>query len=189
MLSFLRTRHSAYFNFAFLFAVFGAWLFFYLQPVLRSFLSDEYLFYGKVSYAAIPSIFGNTNIPLLDKTVFQLNSDKDATFVLYASEDMLEQMSDWFSFGARNVADISLEVTAGRVGKNRFIVSSMATSDGAMEWDDLMEYQFYWAIVYLGIEALLLGGFIFFLILGIRSRRRHISLLRRVQEIRAREYE
>ena len=48
MLSIFRTRHSAYFNFAFLFAVLGSWLFFYLQPVLRGFLSDEYLFYGKV---------------------------------------------------------------------------------------------------------------------------------------------
>lgn len=189
MLSILRTRHSAYFNFAFLFVVFGAWLFFYLQPVLRGFLSDEYLFYGKVSYAAIPSIFGNTDIPFLDKTVFQLNSDKNATFVLYASNEMLEEMSDWFSFGARNVADISLEVTASRVGENRFVVSSMATADGAVEWDTLMEYQFYWAIVYLGVEALLLGGFIFFLILGIRSRRKHKALLQRVREIHAREYE
>lgn len=189
MFSNFRTRHAAYFNFAFLFVVFGSWLFFYLQPVLRGFLSEEYLFYGKVSYAAIPSIFGNTDIPLLDKTVFQINSDKDATFVLYASKDMLDEMSDWFSFGARNVSEIPLEVTASRVGKNRFVVSSMATSDGAVEWDTLMEYQFYWAIIYLGIEALLLVGFVVFIILGFRSRRKYKALLRRLQEAKAEEYE
>lgn len=189
MFSSLRTRHAAYFNFAFLLVVLGSWLFFYLQPVLRGFLSDEYLFYGKVSYAAIPSIFGNTDIPLLDKTVFQLNSDKNATFVLYASKEMLDEMSDWFSFGARNVSDISLEVTAARIGSDRFVVSSMATSDGAMEWDDLMEYQFYWAIVYLGIELLLLVGVFFFIILGFKSRRKYKAFLLRVEEIKAREYE
>lgn len=182
MFSFLRTRHSVYFNIAFLFAVFGSWLFFYIQPVLRGFLSEEYLFYGKVSYAAIPSIFGNTNIPFLDKTIFQLNNDKDASFILYASENMLNEMSEWFNFGARNVSDISLEVTAARVGHNRFIVSSLATSDGYIEWDSLMEYQFYWAIVYLGIELLFLFFFVFFIILGFKSRRKYLNLMRQFYE-------
>lgn len=177
MLSFVRTRHSAYFNFAFLFVVLGGWLFFYLQPVLRSMVGEEYLFYGKVSYAAIPSIFGNTDIPLLDKTYFQLNSDKNATFVLYASKEMLSDMSDWFHFGARNVGDIPLEVTAARVRDNLFVVSSMANSEGFVEWDDLMEYQFHWALVYLCVEGVCLLGFITFLILGFRvcSKRRKLE--------------
>lgn len=180
MLSIFCTRHSAYFNFAFLLAVLGSWLFFYVQPVLRGFLSDEYLFYGKVSYAAIPSIFGNTDIPLLDKTYFQLNGDKDAMFVLYASKEILEEMSDWFQFGARNVGDISLEVSAARVGENRFIVTSMATSNGEMEWDTLMEYQFQWAMIYLAVEAVLFCGFVFFVVLGFRSRRRRKMFERQI---------
>ena len=182
MLSIFRTRHSAYFNFAFLFAVLGSWLFFYLHPVLRGFLSDEYLFYGKVSYAAIPSLFGNTDIPLLDKTYFRLNGDNDATFVLYASKEILEEMSDWFQFGARNVGDISLEVSAARVGENRFVVSSLATSNGALEWDTLMEYQFQWAMIYLAVECVFLCFFLFFIILGFKARRRYKRLQRAVEE-------
>jgi hypothetical protein len=180
MLSIFRTRHSAYFNFAFLFAVLGSWLFFYLQPVLRGFLSDEYLFYGKVSYAAIPSIFGNSDIPLLDKTLFRLNGDNDATFILYASKEILEEMSEWFQFGARNAGDISLEVSAARVGENRFVVSSMATSNGALEWDTLMEYQFQWAMIYLVVELVFFCGFVFFIVLGFRSRRRWKALERKL---------
>ncbi len=184
MLSFLRTRHSAYFNFAFLCAVLGSWLFFYVQPVLRGFLSDEYLFYGKVSYAAIPSIFGNTDIPLLDKTYFRLNGDNDATFVLYASKEILEEMSDWFQFGARNAGDISLEVSAARIGDNRFVVSSLATSNGALEWDTLMEYQFQWAMIYLAVEAAFFCGFVFFIVLGVRSLRRRRMLERQIMAAR-----
>lgn len=182
MLSIFRTRHSAYFNFAFLFAVLGSWLFFYLQPVLRGFLSDEYLFYGKVSYAAIPSIFGNSDIPLLDKTLFRLNGDNDATFILYASKEILEEMSEWFQFGARNAGDISLEVSAARVGENRFVVSSMATSNGALEWDTLMEYQFQWAMVYLAVECVFFCLFLFFIILGFKARRRRKALERAIKE-------
>lgn len=183
MLSFVRSRHSAFFNFAFLFVVLGAWLFFYIQPVLRGFFSEEYLFYGKVSYAAIPSIFGNTDIPLLDKTYFQLNGDKNATFVLYASKEMLEDMSDWFHFGARNVGDVPIEVTATRARDNLFVVSSIANSEGFVEWDDLMEYQFYWAMVYLAVEGLCLVGFLFFLILGILSRRKRKRLERELSAL------
>lgn len=166
------SHRSAFFNIAFLFAVFGLWLFFYIHPALKGFLADEHLFYGRVSYAAVPSIFGGSDIPFLDKTMFQINGDSGATFVLYASREILEDMSDWFSFGARNVSSIPLEITASKIANGRFVVTSMASSNGELEWDTIMEYQFYWAIIYLIIEAIFLLLFIIFMILGIKSKRR-----------------
>lgn len=166
------SRRSTFFNIGFLFLVLGLWLFFYICPALKGFLAEEHLFYGRVSYAAVPSIFGGSDIPFLDKTMFQINGDSGATFVLYASQEILEDMSEWFSFGARNVSSIPLEITATKISKGRFVVTSMASSDGEVEWDTIMEYQFYWALIYIIIEAAFLLLFIVFMILGIRAKRR-----------------
>ena len=57
MFSYFRTRRSVYFNIAFLFVLAVVWLVSYMQPVLRSFFKEEHVFYGRVSYAAIPSLF------------------------------------------------------------------------------------------------------------------------------------
>ncbi len=84
-----RSRRSIYFNFALLFLLAVVWCVSYAGPVLQSFFKEEHLFYGRVSYAAIPSVFGGSNVPFLDKTFFRINGDDSATFVLYASEEQL----------------------------------------------------------------------------------------------------
>ena len=63
MFSHFRTRKSAFFNIASLFLLAAVWMISYMQPELRSFLKEDHIFYGKVSYAAIPSLFGGSNIP------------------------------------------------------------------------------------------------------------------------------
>ncbi|WP_173342088.1 hypothetical protein [uncultured Fibrobacter sp.] len=171
MFSYFRTRRSVYFNIAFLFVLAVVWLVSYMQPVLRSFFKEEHVFYGRVSYAAIPSLFGGSNIPFLDKTFFQLNGDAGATFVLYASREMNETMSEWFSFSARNVEDIPIEVSAVRISDSKFIVKSIATTDAEMDWDTISEYQLYYSLVGLGIVLFSLAGAFTFLILGIKSKR------------------
>ena len=91
--------------------------------------------------------------------------------MLYASREMNETMSEWFSFSARNVEDIPIEVNAVRISDSKFIVKSIATTDAEMDWDTISEYQLYYSLVGLGIVLLSLAGAFTFLIMGIKSKR------------------
>lgn len=83
-----------------------------------------------------------------------------------------KNLSPFKLLSTRNVSSIPLEITASKIANGRFVVTSMASSNGELEWDTIMEYQFYWAIIYLIIEAIFLLLFIIFMILGIKSKRR-----------------
>lgn len=165
-----RSRRSIYFNLALLLLLAVVWCVSYAGPVLQSFFKEEHLFYGRVSYAAIPSVFGGSNVPFLDKTFFKINGDDSATFVLYASEEMLDSMSDWFNFAAINVGDVPLEISAVRLSGNRYIVKSMASTYGELDWDTLAEYQLFYSLIVLGIIGVCSVGFLIFFILAIRNR-------------------
>lgn len=171
MFSYFCSRRSAFFNIAFLFLIAIVWMLSYMQPVLRSFFKEDHIFYGKVSYAAIPSIFGGSKIPFLDKTYFQLNGDPGATFVLYASDEMLEEMSEWFSFSARDVEDIAIEVDAVRISQDKFVVKSISTSEYELDWEALSEYQLTCSLFGLGIVGVAFIWFLVFVVLGIRCKR------------------
>ena len=142
----------------------------YAGPVLQSFFKEEHLFYGRVSYAAIPSVFGGSNVPFLDKTFFKINGDDSATFVLYASEEMLDSMSDWFNFAAVNVDEVPLEISAVRLSGDRYIVKSLASTYGELDWDTLVEYQLFYSLIVLGIIGVCFIGFLIFFILAIKNR-------------------
>lgn len=165
-----RSKRSIYFNFALLLLLAVVWCVSYAGPVLQSFFKEEHLFYGRVSYAAIPSVFGGSNVPFLDKTFFKINGDDSATFVLYASEEMLGSMSDWFSFAAVNVDEVPLEISAVRLSGNRYIVKSLASTYGELDWDTLVEYQLFYSLIVLGIIGVCSVGFLIFFILAIRNR-------------------
>lgn len=171
MLSYFYTKRSIFFNLALICLLVIIWCVAYMQPVLRSFFKDEHLFYGKISYAAMPSIFGGSNIPFMDKTIFKINGD-DATFLLYSSQEMNEDMSDWFNFAAVNAADVPLEISAVRINKNTYVVKSMASTFGELDWDTLAEYHVYNSIIGLGIITSSFLAWLIFMILGVRSSRR-----------------
>lgn len=171
MASYFRTRRSVYINISLLFLLVAVWCLAYMKPVLSSFFKENHLFYGRVSYAAIPSLFGGSNIPFLDKTYFQLNGDAGATFVLYASQNMNEEMSVWFNFAGKDAENIPVEVTAARVSEKKFVVTSMSTVDGDLDEEALLEYHVYNAAIGLGIVLVSVVGMLVFLILGIRSKR------------------
>lgn len=145
MIPFFKTRRLGFFNFGLLFIFLSLWIFSYMRPLLKSFdVEDYHLLFGKVSYAAIPSLFGGSDIPFFDKTFFQINGDDNSTFVLYASKEILDEMSERFSFAAANVNDIPLEILAARVG-DRFIVKGMASADWILDPEVLSEdYQKRW---------------------------------------------
>lgn len=125
-------------------------------PAVKGLTKEEHLFYGTVSHASIPSVFGGSNVPFFDKIMFQINGDKNATFVLYTSKEMLEDMSDWFSFAAKNANEIPLEIYAAKVG-NRFIVHSLASTNGEVDFDTLvMDYQVYCGFIFCVIILLML---------------------------------
>lgn len=171
MVQYFKTRRSIFFNVALLFLLALVWCVSYMHPVLRSFWKEEHLFYGTVSYAAIPSVFGGTDIPFLDKTYFQINGDENATFVLYASETLMDEMSDWFSFAAKNAGEIPLEISAVRLDGNKYIVKSLASTYGELDWETISEYQLYYSLIGLGVVVVCALGFVTFVVLGIRSRR------------------
>lgn len=171
MASYLHTRKSIFLHIALLFLIVIVWTISYMQPVLRSFFKEEHLFYGKVSYAAIPSVFGGSNIPFLDKTYFRINGDDKATFVLYTSKEINDEMADWFSFAAVNVEDVPLEISAVRISENKFIVKSLSNEEGELDWDTVSEYQLYYSLLGLGLVGVCTVGFIVFLVLGIRCKR------------------
>ena len=147
-MSFFSSRKPAYLNFAFLFIFLGGWLFSYMQPVLKGLVQDDHLFYGTVTHASIPSVFGGTDIPFLDKTMFRINGDDEVTFYLYASKEIMDDMSDWFSFAAKNAGEVPLEIGAARVSDDKFVVHSISSTEGDLEFDDLvMDYQVYYGFI------------------------------------------
>ena len=166
----LYSRRSVYFNIALLLLLVVVWCISYAGPVFKTFFKDEHLFYGSVSYAAIPSVFGGSNVPFLDKTFFKINGDDKATFVLYASEEMLESMSDWFNFAAVNVDEVPLEINAVRIAEDRFVVRSIASTYGELDWETVVEYHVFYSLIALGIIGFCAVGFVICFILAIKSK-------------------
>lgn len=174
-MSLFRVRKVVFVNFGLLLMFLSCWVSFYIYPLAKSFFVEEDLFYGKVSYAAIPSLFGGSNLPFFDKTFFQINGDTECTFVLYASDEILDRMAEWFDFSAVNASEVPLEIYASRVG-NKFIVKSMASTDGELSWDELaIDYQFYWCFVGVSVVALMFIGGLVLLLVGILHKTRKVE--------------
>lgn len=177
-MKFFSSRKPVYLNFAFLFLFLGCWLFSYMFPVVKGLFQfedyqiqfrDNHVFYGTVTRASIPSIFGGTDIPFFDKTTFQINGDGNVNFVLYASQELLDDMSDWFSFASKDAGSIPLEITAARVSDDCFVVHAISSAEGDLEYEDLVvSYQFYWlflgVFVVAGLDLLALVLFILWLV-------------------------
>lgn len=170
---FFTSRKPALLNFSLLLMFLAGWLMSYLLPALKGLLQEEHLFYGTVSHAAIPSIFGGTNIPFFDKTIFQINGDDQVNFILYASEEMLDNMSEWYSFASRNAGDIPLEISASRVNDKTFIVHSMSSTDGEIDFDTLViDYQVYYAFIGCAIVlAMALASLSLFILWVVKKRK------------------
>lgn len=170
---FYTSRKPVLLNFSLLLFFLAGWLFSYIMPALKGLMQEEHLFYGTVSHAAIPSIFGGSNIPFFDKTIFQINGDDQANFILYASEDMLNNMAEWYSFASRNAGDIPLEISASRIDNKTFIVHSLASTDGEMDFDTLViDYQVYNAFIGCAIVlALALVSVILFILWIVKKRK------------------
>ncbi|SHL08894.1 hypothetical protein SAMN05720468_11338 [Fibrobacter sp. UWEL] len=158
-MSFFSRRKPVFLNFGLLFIFVAGWIFSYMSPAIKGMLSsdgfmlkdfemEDQLFFGTVTRATVPSIFGGTDIPFFDKVNFQINEDENANFVLYASQEMLDEMSEWFSFGAVNASVVPLEIRAARLDDNTYVVHSLASTDGEMDVESLVvNYQFYYAFV------------------------------------------
>ena len=170
---FFTSRKPALLNFSLLLMFLAGWLMSYLMPALKGLMQEEHLFYGTVSHAAIPSIFGGSNIPFFDKTIFQINGDDKANFILYASAEMLDNMSEWYSFASRNAGDIPLEISASRVNDNTFIVHSMSSTDGEIDFDTLViDYQVYYAFIGCAIVlAMALASLSLFILWVVKKRK------------------
>ena len=176
-MSVFRVRKVAFINFGLLLIFLASWISWYIYPLAKSFFVEEDLFYGKVSYAAIPSLFGGTNLPFFDKTFFQINGDTKCTFVLYASDEILDRMAEWFDFSAMNASEVPLEIYASRVG-GKFIVKSMDSTEGELSWDELsIDYQFYCCFVGLCIVAVMFVGGLVLVLVGVLHKPRQAKRL------------
>lgn len=172
-MSFFSRRKPFFLNFAFLFFFLAGWVFSYLSPAVKALTEEDLVLYGTVTRATVPSIFGGSNIPFFDKVNFQINEDENANFVLYASQEMLDEMSEWFSFGAVNAGAVPLEIQAARVNDNTFVVHSLSSSNGDLDFDALtMDYQVYYAFIGVCLVVCLGVVGLAFLILWLVIRRR-----------------
>ena len=170
---FFTSRKPALLNFSLLLMFLAAWLTSYMLPALKGLMQEDSLFYGTISHAAIPSVFGGSNVPFFDKTIFQLNGDDQANFILYASNEMLDDMSDWFSFASRDAGDIPLEISAARIEEHTFIVHSIASTDGELDFDSIvLDYQAYYGFIGCSIVlALALASIALFILWIVKKRR------------------
>lgn len=170
---FFTSRKPALLNFALLLIFLAGWLLSYLLPAIKGLMQEEHLFYGTVSHAAIPSIFGGSNVPFFDKTIFQINGDDQANFILYASKDILDNMAEWYSFASRNAGDVPLEISASRINEHTFIVHSLASTDGELDFDSLViDYQVYYAFIGCALVGILALSSLTLFILWIVKKRR-----------------
>ena len=176
-MKFFKSRKSYFLSIAFLFFFLGGWIFSYMSPVvqglkdengfyLKNFVMDDYRFFGTISHASIPSLFGGSNIPFLDKVNFQINEDQNATFVLYTSQEILDDLSEWFTFGGFGSNQVPLEITAARIDEHTFVVHSMGSTYWELDLETLVEdYQFYYTFLGLCLVMLLgLFGLVFVLL-------------------------
>lgn len=170
---FFTSRKPALLNFSLLLIFLAAWLSSYMWPALKGLLQEDDLFYGTVSHAAIPSVFGGSNVPFFDKTIFQINGDEQANFILYASREMLDDMADWYSFATYNAGDVPLEISASRIDEHTFVVHSIASTDGELDFDTLViDYQVYYAFIGCSIIlAMTLVALLLFILWIVKKRR------------------
>lgn len=140
------------------------WFFGYMKPIFSSLFKESNLFYGTVSFIAVPSVFGNTNIPFLDKLIFNINNDKEASFYLYLSPQEKIDMTSWFSWwDTKNQAPIPLEIEAVRINKSTWVVKKLSTIDGSISEEILKNFHMriaFWGflfeifLLYLSIKLL-----------------------------------
>ena len=118
--------------------------------------------------------FENAGLKQGDMVIFQINGDDQVNFILYASADILDNMADWYSFASRNAGDIPLEISASRIDDKTFIVHSLASTDGEMDFDTLViDYQVYYAFIGCAIVLALALASITLFILWVVKKRKH----------------
>ena len=131
------------------------WFFSYMLPILRSFTPEEHLFYGNLSYISNASLFGNTNIPFLDRQSFNINNDKEAHFKLYLSGLQKSEMNTWFRWwDSKTQSPIPLEIKARRIHKDTWIVKGISTSEGSLETKSVQNYHLrisFWGLLFTAI--------------------------------------
>ena len=151
-------------NLAIFLTFFMIWLLSYMKPIFTSLLKEDDLFYGTVSFIAIPSIFGNSNIPFFDKQMFNINNDKEAEFHLYLSRTTKLDMIEWFKWWDTEAQiPVPMEIKAARINKNVWIVKELTTIDGSVSEETMNDYHLriaFWGIL---IKASLLFGSIYFI--------------------------
>jgi len=187
-MSVFRVRKVAFINFGFLFIFLASWISWYMYPLVMSVTKEfsleygfaaaeweEHFFYGKVSYAAVPSLFGGSNIPFFDKIYFQLNGDSKCTFVLYANDEILDELAEWYDFSAANASEIPMEVRAVKVG-DKYVVKSMTSTEGTLSWEYLMdEFHFYWCFVGLCLVAFMVVAGVALILVGLVHKPRQLK--------------
>ena len=84
-------------------------------------------------------------------------------------------MAEWYDFSASDASEVPLEIYAVKVG-NKFIVKSMASTNGELSWEELtVDYHFYWCFVGLGLVFFMFVFGLTLVIVGIMHKPRHVK--------------
>ena len=82
----------------------------------------------------------------------------------------LSHKHKWYDFADVDAASIPLEIWASRVKDNLFVVQSISTSEGGLEWEELADYMVGNLLVVAGIVLFSFIGMVVFVILGIKTK-------------------
>ena len=86
------------------------------------------------------------------------------------AQELNDELSEWFSFASVDAAEIPLEIWAARVKDNVYVVQSIATRDGGLDWEVLSDYQIEFVLIYAGIALLSFIAMMVFFILGLMTK-------------------
>ncbi len=140
-----------------------------MRPLYKSFSGEEFVFFGSPSFVSEKRWVGNRVLPILDahqRLRFCLNGDQNAVFDLFVSEETFASLAYWFPFVFQENGLPTpgfYEVRGIRIAESEWVVTSIRSSFGVLEADELFPYHLRSAVVSFFWGTGLLGVACFFL--------------------------
>ncbi|NLB62616.1 MAG: hypothetical protein GX801_00730 [Fibrobacter sp.] len=111
-------------------------------PLLKSFSGEDYLFYAKVHYARQSNTMG--------RFVLKTNADNNAEYILWLNKKNKKYVESWLN------PNLPVEINAKRVGKYRWVITSMHSPISNLHFEDLLPYRRAMTLTFTAISLFLL---------------------------------
>ncbi|MCI5601422.1 MAG: hypothetical protein SOZ02_06255 [Hallerella porci] len=151
------------------FCFLASYLFVQTFPFYKSIGGDEDIFYGKISSVSLVRGWSGSHVPLLDKTFFNLNGDKNAVFMLALPGSEKNLLKQWITFWSETGMPAPIEVRGVRISDSEWVVTGIAGNDGTLASEEIRDFHLrslFWA-------AIFDCGLLFLAFLALRRALRH----------------